>query len=237
MSFDLGCGEVIALVGENGAGKSTLLKQISGVLRPQDGSLFLNDREITALSIGERAQCIAYLGQNPSAYLINDTVRDELLYTANNFGLDSENVEVVLRQLGLCSVAERNPRDLSSGERLRVALASVLVPDPEVLLLDEPTRGCDRVVKKQIASLLQERVREFNASCIIATQDIDFAGSVADRILFMVNGEIVAHGSVDSILQDNVFYSTAVSRLFNGIVPGICTFDKAEGFLRRCLNE
>ncbi|MBC7326460.1 MAG: ABC transporter ATP-binding protein, partial [Moorella sp. (in: Bacteria)] len=138
ISWQVNAGEVVTVLGNNGAGKSTLLKTMAGLLKPGRGRVQLMGRD---LSGGGRpaAGRVAYLSQNPNAYLFQDTVEEELLFTLKNCGLPDDGVvDELLEKLALQRCRRVNPRDLSSGERQRVALASVLVTRPRLLVLDEP---------------------------------------------------------------------------------------------------
>lgn len=135
-------GEFVVILGANGSGKTTLLKLLTGILKPDRGSVQLLGQDTRNLSLTELGRKVGYLSQNPNDYLFQDTVEDELMFTLNNFQLPDNGIcEEILKKLNLYDLRQANPRDLSSGERQRVALASILVAGPRLLLLDEPTRG------------------------------------------------------------------------------------------------
>jgi len=162
-------GEVIALHGPNGAGKTTLLRTIAGALRPLSGK------------VERRPGRIAYLPQNPAALLHRPTVRDEVAMTLGRAN-ESEPADAILGALGLMHVAGRYPRDLSSGERQRAALAAVLAGSPALALLDEPTRGMDTTARSALMALVAE-LRERGAAIVLATHDTALTDALADRVV------------------------------------------------------
>jgi energy-coupling factor transporter ATP-binding protein EcfA2 len=169
-------GEVVALTGPNGGGKTTLMRVIAGALRPRSGTV-------------ERAPGrIAYLPQNPISLLHRPTVLDEVRLTLNR-GRDPEPPEVALEAFGLLAMARRYPRDLSSGERQRAALAAILAGSPQLVLLDEPTRGMDAFARGALTRTI-ERMRDRGAAVVIATHDTDLCARVADRVLHVGNGRV-----------------------------------------------
>ena len=170
-------GEVVALNGPNGGGKTTLLRLIAGTLQPLSGA------------VGRRPGRIAYLPQNPAALLHRPTVRSEVTFTIGRAG-ESERPEAILDELGLMSVAERYPRDLSSGERQRAALAAVLPGAPGLVLLDEPTRGMDGAARARLVTLVA-RLRDLGAAVVLATHDAELRAALADRIVNVVGGRVL----------------------------------------------
>jgi energy-coupling factor transport system ATP-binding protein len=170
-------GEVVALNGPNGGGKTTLLRLIAGTLAPLSGA------------VARRPARIAYLPQNPAALLHRPTVRSEVSFTLARAG-ESERPEAILEELGLLSVADRYPRDLSSGERQRAALAAVLPGIPRLVLLDEPTRGMDAVARARLVRLVA-RLRDLGAAIVLATHDDELRTVLADRILNVSGGRVI----------------------------------------------
>jgi len=171
-------GEVVALMGPNGGGKTTLLRLIAGLLPPMAGT------------VERRPGRIAYLPQNPAALLHRPTVRDEVLFTIERSGA-SERPETMLAELGLLHVAGRYPRDLSSGERQRAAVATVLAGSPGLVLLDEPTRGMDVRAREALVRVIS-RLRDRGAAVVIATHDSELRSAVADRVLVVAGGGVSA---------------------------------------------
>jgi energy-coupling factor transporter ATP-binding protein EcfA2 len=170
-------GEVVALNGPNGGGKTTLLRAIAGGLSPLSGAV-------------ERAPGrVAYLPQNPIALLHRPTLLDEVQLTLGR-ARDPEPPEEVLESLGLLAVAARYPRDLSTGERQRAALAAVLAGSPALALLDEPTRGMDSFARASLCRLV-ERLRDRGAAVVIATHDRELTAALADRVMQVGEGRVV----------------------------------------------
>jgi len=169
-------GEIVALSGPNGGGKTTLLRLIAGGLAPLSGS------------VSRRPGRIAYLPQNPTVLLHRPTVRAEVSFTLDRSG-ELEQPETILNQLGLLSMADRYPRDLSSGERQRAALAAVLPGTPGLVLLDEPTRGIDSNARGALVSLVA-RLRDRGASVVLATHDEDLRNALADRVIHVGGGRV-----------------------------------------------
>jgi energy-coupling factor transport system ATP-binding protein len=164
-----GTGEVVALMGPNGGGKTTLLRCLAGLIRPLSGT------------VERRPGRVAYLPQDPAALLHRPTVREEVELTLRRAGARGGPAEILAR-LGLAEVAERYPRDLSSGERQRVALAAVLAGAPAIALLDEPTRGMDEGARRALAGLVED-LRERGTAVVVATHDAELVASVADRVV------------------------------------------------------
>jgi len=216
-------GEFVAILGENAAGKSTFLKQMAGILQPGRGSVTVQGKDTRKSKLAEMARFVGYLSQNPNDYLFQDTVREELCFTLNNLGIpDHGAVDDVLTKLGLTEMSEVNPRDLSSGERQRVALGSVLVAKPKIMLLDEPTRGIDYLLKSELGSLLLSLNRD-GITVVVITHDVEFAAEYADRVMMMFDGTIVSDGPKQQVLGGSVFYSPQIARLFKHIAGDVLT--------------
>jgi energy-coupling factor transporter ATP-binding protein EcfA2 len=153
-------GEFVALMGRNGSGKTTLLKQMVGLLKPDEGRVIVGNgrgpMDTRHTSLEEIIHLVGYVPQNPNALLFSDTVRQELEFTRRGHGLPKSDQADLLGTLGLEGLAESYPRDLSVGERQRVALASILAAEPQILLLDEPTRGLDYQQKAALTNFLRQ---------------------------------------------------------------------------------
>ncbi len=232
INLEINRGESVAVLGENGAGKSTLLKLFCGLLKPQQGKIYWQGSDITGQCAEELSRMIGYLSQNPNDYLFNDTVEEELGFDLKVRGENERGaVKRVLELLNLSELRDVNPRDLSGGERQRVALGTVLVRDPALLLLDEPTRGLDVKLKHQLAGMLKN-LKEKGKGIFLVTHDIEFAVEVADRVVIISAGEIVADGGRNEILANSLYYAPQVNRLFRGVDPAVMTVHDAVKWLR-----
>jgi energy-coupling factor transport system ATP-binding protein len=185
-------GEIVALMGRNGSGKSTLLKAIVGLIAPARGRIDVDGRNIAGRDTADICRDVAYLPQNPNALLFADTVQDELNITRRNHGLPAftpDEAVRVLDRLGVAGYAQRYPRDLSVGERQRVALGAVASARPALLLLDEPTRGLDAGSKQVLATVLR-RYASDGAGVLLVTHDRPLIEACADRVLALRDGAL-----------------------------------------------
>jgi energy-coupling factor transport system ATP-binding protein len=206
-------GEIVALMGRNGSGKTTLLRLVAGLHRPTSGRVLIADKDTARLHPADIAQTVGYLPQNPSALFFAETLRAELAFTLKHHRRSGVDPESTLAALGLEHAIDRNPRDLSGGERERAALAAVLVGGPRVLLLDEPTRGMDAARKRAlVATLLQ--LRDDGVAILLATHDVELVAEVATRVTLLGDGRIVADGGPRTVLSGSLTFTTAVNKLY-----------------------
>ncbi len=199
-STGFGRGRITALVGENGAGKTTLAVIACGLMQPDRGRVRATGR-------------CAYVSQNPAHHLIRHTVADEVAFALENLGVAGEQrasrVAEELERFGLSELRDRHPHDLSSGERQRLAIASVTVMRPEALMLDEPTRGMDGLRKLALVELLR-RLAADGAAVGLITHDIDFAAEAADLVTTMARGRVLADRAPRELLASDGFFASQV---------------------------
>jgi energy-coupling factor transporter ATP-binding protein EcfA2 len=196
------CGEVVAVVGSNGSGKTTLLRTLAGLLPPVSGEVRrLVDR-------------IAYVPQNPGSLLHLPTLRAEVALTTRRLGV-ADSPETALEPFGLLALADRYPRDLSSGERQRGALAATLAGRPLLALLDEPTRGMDLRARRSLGRVVRS-MADSGASVVIATHDVDLAAEVADRVLLIEGGRVTELGAPTEAFAAGSAWATQIARLLPG---------------------
>jgi energy-coupling factor transport system ATP-binding protein len=221
-------GDLVAIMGENGAGKSTLVRHFNGMARPLTGKVLLTGTEVTSMSVAEAARTCAFLGQNPGAYFVRDSVADELDFSFSTLGIPPAEAEatrsMLVSDLDLGALLDRDPRDLSGGERTRVALAIVSCGDPAVVVLDEPTRGMDPAHKNDLAALLR-RWAGAGRCVVVVTHDVEFAARTADRVVVLGDGGILADAPVREALHGSLFFSTQINRLLRRELPGALTED------------
>ncbi len=208
-------GEFIVLMGRNGSGKSTLLRQIVGLLKPGEGQVTVGGLDTRKVDVDAIIQTVGYVPQHPGSLLFSDTLVAELAFTRKGHRLppDPDTDRRLLDRLGLGALAGRNPRDLSGGEQQRAALASILAGDPQIILLDEPTRGLDYAQKRSLADLLLALKAE-GRTIIMATHDVELAAACADRVALMAEGQIIVDGPARQVMSDSQVFSSQINKLF-----------------------
>ncbi len=207
-------GELVALMGRNGSGKTTLLKHMVGLLRPKSGQVRMRGEDIAGKAVDEICRAVGLVPQNPNALLFADTLDEELAFTLRNRPGRAQTGEL-LRGLDMEDKAQAYPRDLSEGERQRAAIAAMLVSDPAVILLDEPTRGLDYRNKRLLARFLRRKRAEGKAVSM-ATHDVELVATCAGRVVLMGEGEVVIDGPTREVLSESATFSTQVNKLFRG---------------------
>jgi energy-coupling factor transporter ATP-binding protein EcfA2 len=206
-------GDHIALFGENGAGKSTLAKVFAGVLPLTAGEIRWKGRAADAGFWQTAYTRIGYLSQNPNDYFLHDTVEDELIFSlkqSSSSGAGGLTADDLLDLLGLEPYRNRHPHDLSGGERQRLALGIVLAARPQVLLLDEPTRGLDPFQKQKLCSLLHRLPAQ---AVVVITHDVEFARDYANRVSVLYDGDIVTDSSPDEVFRHSFAYAPQAYRI------------------------
>jgi energy-coupling factor transport system ATP-binding protein len=215
-----GRGDVVAIMGRNGSGKTTLLRTVFGFERPERGSVETAGLDMSRHKPAKLGRRAAYLPQRSGAMIFNETVRAELEFTRRHRGGSGDDGWLI-ETLGIGQLLDRDPRDLSEGERLRTALAASLVGEPDIVVLDEPTRGMDGRQKSQL-QLLLSGLRGRGACVLLATHDTELAARVATRVVLLGEGEIVADGPPHEVLAGSLTFSTQIDRLLGG---GMLTLD------------
>ena len=184
----------------------------SDLHRPDKGRIEVMGTDAGRTEPAEIARYVGYLPQRPSSILFNETLREELEFSVRHRRGTSDAGEL-LDRLDLAHLAERNPRDLSAGEQERSALAAVLVGNPAVLLLDEPTRGMDGRRKRALSAVLRERCQA-GGTTILATHDVELVAETATRVVLLGDGEVVADGTPREVLSGSLGYTTQINKLF-----------------------
>ncbi len=211
LSMEAGAGQVYLILGPNGAGKSTLLKCAAGLLKPEAGSVCWNGREISSISLRERARLFGYVPQSAGeagGLTVMDTVlsgrfpymRERGLISPKADRRDMEAVEALLKELGLLELAFRTLSQISGGERQRVLVARALAQEPEVLFLDEPTNNLDLRYELDLMELLVKLARQRSMAVIAIIHDLNLALEYGDCALLLKGGTVLAEGSPKEIL-------------------------------------
>ena len=213
ISLSINKGEFVAIVGSNGSGKTTALGVLSGRLRLYRGSVYLDGKKQRALQ--PLRDGIAAVPQDPRTLFAADTVRADLA----SLGRDAALVDTVVRQMALAPLLDRHPFDLSGGEQQRAALAKVLLMQPRVLLLDEPTKGMDGAFKEEFGALLRALCAQGAAVCVVS-HDVEFCAQYADRCGLLFRGEVVTENAARAFFSDHYFYTTAAARIAREAAPG-----------------
>lgn len=216
-------GEIYALVGGNGTGKSTTLSLISGIRKPYRGKVYINQREISKIPDSEKFQgLLGVLPQNPQALFVKKTVREDLQEMFCKKKIEErevkEKISSVVEICELYDLLDMHPYDLSGGEQQRAALAKVLLLEPEILLLDEPTKGLDGHFKQKLALILQ-KLQSIDTTIIMVSHDVEFCAQYADRCAMFFDGTIVSEDTARNFFSGNSFYTTASNRMARHILP------------------
>jgi len=198
-------GEFVAIMGQNGAGKTTLVKHFNGLLKPSQGIVRVDGVETRKTSIAALARNVGFVFQNPDHQLFSETVEEEIAFALKNFGFEADVIQKritwALNLLGLTQYRKTSPFLLSGGERKRVALASVLAWDPQMLILDEPTIGQDYQQKEKLRQFIVQMQTQ-GKTVVIVTHDVEFVAECNPRVLLMKEGRIVADGAGREILTN-----------------------------------
>jgi energy-coupling factor transport system ATP-binding protein len=228
LSLEAKKGEILAILGGNGAGKTTVLSLIAGLQKPYRGKIKTNER-------------IALLPQDPKTLWTQKTIREELksplaapviagltrpvpgvpLHAPVNPSLILQNI---ISQTEIDPLLDRHPYDVSAGEQQRVALAKLLLTEPTLLLLDEPTSGIDSFYKEKLAKILRDLAAN-GTTIILVSHDIEFCASYADRCALLFDGSIVSQGTAREFFSGNSFYTTAANRMSRHITHGLITVE------------
>lgn len=224
LSFDICRGEVLAMLGGNGSGKTTALSILLGINKPYAGKVTKADKDLR----------IAYVPQNPQTLFITDTVEEELtsIYDESILhlnkkvaeGIDNEKLNQVINLCDLSDCMARHPYDLSGGEQQKLALAKILLTEPDVLLLDEPTKGLDANYKRRFADILSE-LKAKGMAILMVSHDTSFCAENSDRCMLLFDGECATMSEPRSFFTDNYFYTTPASRMSRGYIQSAVTVE------------
>ena len=205
VNFAINKGEFVSILGKNGSGKSTLTKLIMGVVEPDSGNIFLNDQDLAELSIFERSQRVGVVMQNPNHMISHHMIFDEVAFGLRNRGLDEKLIhEKVLNVLTLCGLKKyRNwPIDaLSYGQKKRVTIASILVLEPELLILDEPTAGQDHRSYTAMLSFIKTLNASLGITVVIISHDLHLVLEYTTRSIVLADSRLIADAPMTQVFS------------------------------------
>jgi energy-coupling factor transporter ATP-binding protein EcfA2 len=198
LSVKIGRGEFVGIIGQNGSGKTTLVKHFNGLLRPTRGQVFVGGKDTSTLPSSELARTIGYCFQNPDHQMVAFNVRDELRFGLKNLGLPKEEITRrtidALNEVGMGPAIDAYVHELGQGERQKIAVASLLVMRPQVLIVDEPTTGQDPATSMRMFELLKE-LNERGSTILIVSHNLDLVARYVKRVIVMKDGQILYDGT------------------------------------------
>ena len=202
VSLIIGKGETVALVGANGAGKSTLLKAIVGINLPEEGSILVDQSLVTKKNIHQIRAKVGVVFQNPEDQLFLSSVYDDIAFGLRNYGMAEteikERILRILKNFGIEKLQNHNSSRLSGGEQRLVAIATVMVMEPELVLFDEPTSFLDPRTRRK----LMEQLKQLSVTKLIATHDLDMALELCDKVIILKDGEVFEQGDAKQLLSN-----------------------------------
>ena len=205
VSVEVKQGEIVGLLGPNGAGKTTTFYMVVGLIKPDEGKVFLNEDEITKMPMYKRAQLgIGYLPQEASVFRklsVEDNIMAVLEMTKLNKHARQEKLEAILTEFNLHHVRKNNGDSLSGGERRRTEIARALAVDPKFILLDEPFAGVDPIAVEDIQAVVA-RLKYKNIGILITDHNVNETLSVCDRAYLLIEGKIFRHGTAEELADD-----------------------------------
>ena len=212
-------GERVALLGPNGAGKTTLVLHLNGILRSGAGTVRISGLPVAPDNLMEIRRRVGVVFQDPDDQLFMPTVRDDVAFGPANLGLSreviAERVESALRAVGMLDFADRPPHHLSFGQRRRVAVATVLAMEPEILVLDEPSSNLDPAARRELAQIIES----LEVTVLMVTHDLPYAVQLCERSVILSGGIIVAAGPTPDLLADEPLLARHRLELPYGLDP------------------
>lgn len=219
-------GEIFSLLGGNGSGKTTLISVIAGIEKAYRGKITILGKNIKKYGAELHRGTVAMLPQDVSTVFIKNTVRDDLFDICRAVGCSKDEagkkIAAICGELSITEVLSRHPYDISGGEGQRAALAKILLTEPKILLLDEPTKGIDAFAKQTLMAILR-RLSEGGVTVFIVTHDTEFAAEISDRCAMLFDGKVISPSCPQRFFGKNNFYTTSASRISRGIFENTVT--------------
>ena len=217
LSLEVREGELFCLMGGNGAGKSTTLKAVAGIIKPQRGTIHVDGLKVCKENTGKlMGKVMAMVPQNPQALFTEITVEEELAEALYDRKLAAEEVakrvDAMLDTMEITHLRKSHPYDLSGGEQQRLALGKILLLEPKILLLDEPTKGLDPFFKITLAGIFR-KLRDQGVTLFMVSHDVEFCAEYGDRCAMFFDGDVVSCGEARAFFAGNSFYTTTANRI------------------------
>jgi energy-coupling factor transporter ATP-binding protein EcfA2 len=205
LNLEIKPGEFVAIIGHNGSGKTTLSKIISGFLKPTEGTVTIGGMEVHKIHPRVRPTIVGYVFQNPDHQVFKDTVWEDVAFGLENLNYAEDEIQKIvhdtLEELDLWDLREVHPFRLGKGDRQRVAVAGLIVMNPRILLVDEPTTGQDPERAREIMRLMTKLNRDRGVTVIAITHAMDLVVEFVDRVIVMGQGEILLDGDVREVFS------------------------------------
>ncbi|MBR6784669.1 MAG: ABC transporter ATP-binding protein [Clostridia bacterium] len=229
VSLEVPSGTISAIVGGNGAGKSTTLKAICGICKPYRGKIKVLGKPVNKFKSGELFRnCVSMLPQDPKSLFVKSKVFDEL----SEMTKDKNRINEIAEICQITDLMNNHPYDLSGGEQQRVALAKVLLTEPKILLLDEPTKGMDSFFKETFATVLNKLKRQ-GITILMVSHDVEFCAKYADRVSMFFDGQVLTTDAPQEFFGSNSFYTTAANRMSKHIFKNAVTAENVVELYRK----
>ena len=229
VSLEIPSGTISAIVGGNGAGKSTTLKAICGICRPYRGKIKVFGKPVNKFkSVELFRNCISMLPQDPKSLFVKNKVLDEL----SEMTKDKNKIKEAAETCRISELLNNHPYDLSGGEQQRVALAKVLLTEPKILLLDEPTKGMDGFFKETFADILN-KLKKQGITILMVSHDVEFCAKYADRVSMFFDGQVLTTDTPQKIFGGNSFYTTAANRMSKQVFTNAVTAENVVELYRK----
>lgn len=211
VSFEIPDGGFVGVIGHTGSGKSTLIQHLNGLLKPDSGSIYIGDTDITSkgVTMTDIRKKIGLVFQYPEYQLFEETVAQDVAFGPRNLGLSEDEIDVRVKEamtlvdMPYDEFAERSPFELSGGQKRRIAIAGVIAMRPEVLILDEPTAGLDPRAHKDILDMVMSVKGKTDNTVILVSHNMDDIAELADLVIVMDDGKIVRQGTPAEVFSDS----------------------------------
>ena len=212
VSFSIEKGEIIGIIGHTGSGKSTLVQHLIGLLKPSDGEILLDNKNIWENPKNIRAirSRVGLVFQYPEYQLFEDTVYKDIAFGPKNMGLTEQEISIRIKEI--CELVgikdeylEKSPFDLSGGEKRRVAIAGVMAMQPEIIIFDEPVAGLDPMGRASVVKMIDDYSKKYNATVLIISHNMEDMALIADKLLVMNKGELALFDTTENVFRQHEY--------------------------------